>query len=721
MSLSIEALCQCAICCEIMTDPKTLQCEHSFCKECLEECVEFDDNSVLPFITCPICRVKNNLGVGGTVSALKAQLFLRQCFDQLNLNDTSERESASQEEIICSHCALTSNNVIKWYCWQCKGFFCQECINVHLTSTCDDFREVKFSTKLKTYHLFCSQHNSFHSAGCVACTSTFCTYCRYENHAKLNRACHVVSFNQYADKFKSPLLEKINFMSEYVDQQNGILSKMKQSPTNLLEQEANLVKYLKERKLVVLSQLLFILELTEKQIKSNFKKEKQNFDLTQMKLKNEVNSKLQPVQGVLAKSTSLAGKSLLEIVSQTKDLQDEFHTALPPAVLSKQPVFPLFNIETEENSEEQVMDINCINSLLVAVQTAFGDVMLSANTENGNIDDDTAMTEVPELIELNGKNYDIDYSPAIFTKLSSVSEATSYIHQCLNKMGLKSKKINNEVVAEEAIAEEKEPLQGAEPLPGKKNKKKKSKDKDETTTESVTNQNAEEEEKDDEEGAQPRPQSGKKNKKQKKTQNEEDSPNVQSYEDVDRWDGSTSGGSTLSLDQVGQSCDQPLSKKSDRRGRGDRGGNDDRRRGGRGRDGRSGNDGRGRGGNDGRGRGGNDGRGRGGRGGNDGRGRGGHGRAGRGGNDGSGGGGRGVNDYRGGGGRGGNDYHGGGGRGGNDYHGGGGRGGNDYHGGGGRGGNDYHGGGGRGGNDGRGRGGPGPGILDQPDTTYWLP
>ena len=108
MSLSIEALCQCAICCEIMTDPKTLQCEHSFCKECLEECVEFDDNSVLPFITCPICRVKNNLGVGGTVSALNAQLFLRQCFDQLNLNDTSERQ-------VCIHCKNAIQNALLSY------------------------------------------------------------------------------------------------------------------------------------------------------------------------------------------------------------------------------------------------------------------------------------------------------------------------------------------------------------------------------------------------------------------------------------------------------------------------------------------------------------------------------------------------------------------------------------------------------------------------------
>ena len=46
----------CAICLEVYRDPRTLPCQHSFCRECLEQSVgSSEDKSTL---VCPVCRKK---------------------------------------------------------------------------------------------------------------------------------------------------------------------------------------------------------------------------------------------------------------------------------------------------------------------------------------------------------------------------------------------------------------------------------------------------------------------------------------------------------------------------------------------------------------------------------------------------------------------------------------------------------------------------------------
>ena len=44
----------CAICLEVYRDPRALPCQHSFCRECLEQSIgSSDDKSTL---VCPVCR-----------------------------------------------------------------------------------------------------------------------------------------------------------------------------------------------------------------------------------------------------------------------------------------------------------------------------------------------------------------------------------------------------------------------------------------------------------------------------------------------------------------------------------------------------------------------------------------------------------------------------------------------------------------------------------------
>ena len=51
----LEEQLQCAVCLEMYTDPKQLQCHHIYCKECLGGLTKTDEQGKVS-VTCPNCR-----------------------------------------------------------------------------------------------------------------------------------------------------------------------------------------------------------------------------------------------------------------------------------------------------------------------------------------------------------------------------------------------------------------------------------------------------------------------------------------------------------------------------------------------------------------------------------------------------------------------------------------------------------------------------------------
>ena len=84
---AIREICECAICLEIFVDPKCLQCEHHFCRSCLEGLVRGENDK--HFITCPLCKAVHLFGSGATVKSLKCQLSVKQLVDAFGRVKTS--------------------------------------------------------------------------------------------------------------------------------------------------------------------------------------------------------------------------------------------------------------------------------------------------------------------------------------------------------------------------------------------------------------------------------------------------------------------------------------------------------------------------------------------------------------------------------------------------------------------------------------------------------
>ena len=66
-----------------MIEAKTLECQHSFCKDCLNDTITIDEGDILS-VSCPTCRGTTKLSFGKTLENLKCELGLRGDLDAFN-------------------------------------------------------------------------------------------------------------------------------------------------------------------------------------------------------------------------------------------------------------------------------------------------------------------------------------------------------------------------------------------------------------------------------------------------------------------------------------------------------------------------------------------------------------------------------------------------------------------------------------------------------------
>ena len=75
-----QELLECAVCYEILYNPRVLSCEHQFCKECIDEMTKCREKWVT--LTCPTCQAEQKFENG--LCQIKTPLLLKQMLDKVN-------------------------------------------------------------------------------------------------------------------------------------------------------------------------------------------------------------------------------------------------------------------------------------------------------------------------------------------------------------------------------------------------------------------------------------------------------------------------------------------------------------------------------------------------------------------------------------------------------------------------------------------------------------
>ncbi|XP_071787473.1 uncharacterized protein [Asterias amurensis] len=117
---------ECPICLSRFTDPKILDCLHSFCFKCLQELIDKQDPKT-DLIICPMCKKETSIPDGG-LSDLLSCFFLSSLIDDV-INLEGSKEDIDPPVVKCEGCDEGLEAVSR--CVDCNANYCKTCLENH--------------------------------------------------------------------------------------------------------------------------------------------------------------------------------------------------------------------------------------------------------------------------------------------------------------------------------------------------------------------------------------------------------------------------------------------------------------------------------------------------------------------------------------------------------------------------------------------------------------
>ena len=120
----IEEEITCSICGDLFTDPKTIPCLHTFCKQCIEKSIE-SNKKMASIVCCPLCRTPLPRD---DMSSVPTNFTINRLVEIFGKRKEAD-ESLAPRETKCSSCE-EGLPAIKW-CTDCENSLCEHCNDAH--------------------------------------------------------------------------------------------------------------------------------------------------------------------------------------------------------------------------------------------------------------------------------------------------------------------------------------------------------------------------------------------------------------------------------------------------------------------------------------------------------------------------------------------------------------------------------------------------------------
>ena len=175
---AVEELLTCAFCLSEAINPKSLECQHTFCLECLTQYIRTKD--VKDKIECPTCRQWSHLPNGG-LDRLQVNFFFNQLKDAAVEPNTGHTSHMSLPAgLVCSSPECEGKPAVK-YCDKCE-YLCSDCERDHKSVRVlkkHNLLDIEESQQLQAQQLpTCDKHpDKLIKLYCEDCKMAVCSRC----------------------------------------------------------------------------------------------------------------------------------------------------------------------------------------------------------------------------------------------------------------------------------------------------------------------------------------------------------------------------------------------------------------------------------------------------------------------------------------------------------------------------------------------------------------
>ncbi len=166
----------CSICLDLLKDPATIPCGHSYCMNCITDCWNKDDQKRV--YSCPQCRQTFS-----PRPALSKNVMFAEMVEKLQKKKDQMAQSLSYAgpgDVECDVCTARKRKAIK-SCLMCLESYCQTHFECHEESRSSKRHKLTDATG-RIQEMICSKHDRLLEAFCRSDQQCICLMCVMDEH-----------------------------------------------------------------------------------------------------------------------------------------------------------------------------------------------------------------------------------------------------------------------------------------------------------------------------------------------------------------------------------------------------------------------------------------------------------------------------------------------------------------------------------------------------------
>lgn len=163
----------CPICLDLLKDPVSVQCGHSFCMTCIK--TKWDQDDRMGIYSCPLC--KQNFTPR---PALSRNVMLAEMVERLKNAHVADRSLAGPDDVDCDVCIQRKHKAIKT-CLVCLASYCETHFHLHNELNPGNRHEV-INPSGKVVDRVCSHHGKVKELYCRDEQECICSMCALYLH-----------------------------------------------------------------------------------------------------------------------------------------------------------------------------------------------------------------------------------------------------------------------------------------------------------------------------------------------------------------------------------------------------------------------------------------------------------------------------------------------------------------------------------------------------------
>ncbi|XP_025761432.1 E3 ubiquitin/ISG15 ligase TRIM25 [Oreochromis niloticus] len=211
----------CSVCLDLLKDPVTIQCGHTYCRICIEGC--WDQENEKGTYSCPRCRetfsprpvLGRNTMLAEVVEKLKRTVAQQ-------VRPASPLAPAGPTDIACDFCCGTRRNKATMSCLTCLASYCPAHLEPHYSFPVLKLHQLVSAT-VPLKEKICAKHNKLMEVYCKTDRSCICYLCTMDDHrrhstvsAAAERAAEQVTLGEIQSAVKLRFQERQEELNELV-------------------------------------------------------------------------------------------------------------------------------------------------------------------------------------------------------------------------------------------------------------------------------------------------------------------------------------------------------------------------------------------------------------------------------------------------------------------------------------------------------------------------